>query len=273
MLWASALYPVEGGLDHCPYVIPRRILGKEPLCSDRLRSCDVKHRLNGSVVRAVLRRVYPAPHDRRRRQLFRGQYRVDCGLAPALALPLGPLRQQTTEPIPCSLISSLIGSACPCLFCKSSSPPYSWLCRLKSPASNTSARVVPRFAGEPVQLVDCIASTSASSFCPSTYTDTTSTDRSGSRSTAAVRPDDCTGTCSALISFRIYSMLRNTYLPCCCILGTTFVRFKGPIGTVTPVFLIIACLYSSDITGTLKSLGCSLFIRLYYTIYCFRTFS
>lgn len=65
----------------------------------------------------------------------------------------------------------MIGSASPCLLAKTSHPPHSWSCRLKSPASNTSTRVPNRFRVSQVSWSSLlIATTSASSFCPSQCT-------------------------------------------------------------------------------------------------------
>jgi hypothetical protein len=174
---------------------------------------------------------------------------------------------------PCSLISSMIGSASPCLPAETSSPPHSWSCRLKSPESNTSTRVPTRFRVSRMSWSSLLtACKSASSFCPSTYTDPTRTDWSGSRSTAAVMSDDCTGTCSASMSLRTHNMLRNAHLPCRCTLGTIFVQFEWPVGAVTTVFSIVRT-YGSDIANTPKSFRDSSFIKLCCTICCFRTFS
>jgi len=106
----------------------------------------------------------------------------------------------------------------------------------------------------------------------STYTDITSIERSGRRSSAAVRSAHCTGTCSASTSFRIQNMLRIAHLPSCWAVGVILVQFACPMGTVMSVSLFLHT-GGSDIASTLKSFSRSSFMTLCWTMLCFRTFN
>jgi hypothetical protein len=106
-----------------------------------------------------------------------------------------------------------------------------------------------------------VVSRSASSSCTSTYTETTRIDRSDSRSTTAVRSDDCTGTCSASMPFPTQSMLRNAYLSPRWTVVTTLVQFGCPIGAVTTRPSIVVA-YGSAIANAPKSFSRSSFIKL-----------
>jgi hypothetical protein len=123
-------------------------------------------------------------------------------------VPLGSRLYRDWSPI-----RLIIRSASPYLVGETSFPPYSWSCRLKSPASIILVYVPILFCLSWISWYSLLViSCSASMFFPLTYTDTTSTNWLGRRSTAAVRSADCTGTYLVLISFRVYSMLRTAYL-------------------------------------------------------------
>lgn len=102
---------------------------------------------------------------------------------------------------------------------------------------NSCTDPVPRFLDQLVYLL--VMSKSGSSSCTFTYTDTTSIDRSGIRNTAAVRSNDCNGTCSASMSFQIQSMLRKAHLSRRWTVGIILVQFGCPIGTVTTALLVV----------------------------------
>ena len=119
----------------------------------------------------------------------------------------------------------MIGSASPCLTIVTSSPPHSWSCWLKSPASTTSTTVPA------LRLTSVIASFSllhvSRSACgspPGMYTDTTNTRRSCSRMIAAVKSGDSIRTCSASTSLLTHSMLRIGHLPSRQVDGTILVH-------------------------------------------------
>jgi hypothetical protein len=170
-------------------------------------------------------------------------------------------------------MKSMIGSASPCRLGETSSPPYNWSWRLKSPASTTSRRGPLRHCAVlTASSSNLIVLLNAASLAPSTYTDASNTDLSGSRSRATVRSADGALTCSNSMSLRTYNMLRTAYLPSCLSLGRTAVQPWCPIGLVVTL-PSISRTYGSLITRAAYSFKSTSFITLYCTFRLFCTFS
>jgi hypothetical protein len=122
-------------------------------------------------------------------------------------------------------MKSMIGSASPCRVGSTPSPPYSWLCRLKSPATTISRRgLLRRCAVRIASSSNLIVLLRAAALPPSTYTDASNTDLSGSRNKATIRSADGTLTCLHSMSLRTYSILRTAYRPSCLSLGRMAVQ-------------------------------------------------
>ena len=94
-----------------------------------------------------------------------------------------------------------------------------------------------------------MADTSISASFPCTYTDTTKTSLSGSRSTAAVRSADATGSCSASMSLRTQSMLRIGQSASYLFVGIIFVQLLCHVGLVTTLSST-SLAYGSDTAST-----------------------
>lgn len=171
------------------------------------------------------------------------------------------------------LMRLIIASTSPCLRSRTLSPPYNQSCQLKSLVSSTSTQVLILFLVSQIsQYRLLIAFTRASTLFPLTYINTTSINQSSNYNTIVVRLDNCTSTYSTLMSLQIQSMLQKGHLSQRQAVSTILVQFTCPIRIVITMSLTFR-VYSLDITSTINSFSQLSFIKLCYTIYCFRTFS
>ena len=113
-----------------------------------------------------------------------------------------------------SFIKSIIASASPCLATDTSSPPYNWSYLLKSPTITIFTTISTARLTSWITLYSMLYMVrSACGSSLGTYTDATTTCRSGSRTTATVISGDCTNIYSTSTSLLTQSMLRIAHLP------------------------------------------------------------